>query len=75
MLNSSLIDKQYKWLVGFTDGSFNCLINKNNQYKFYLQYHLHIDDEECINNIKNILNYLNKYEIHNKTVNLKISNQ
>lgn len=81
-VNNKLIIAQnkeliYKWLVGFTDGdgSFNCILSQNLNYRYYLQYHLHKDDIICIKSIINILGYSNNYELKNKSINLKIYNQ
>lgn len=37
------------WLVGFTDGGLNCVVNKQNKaMQFILTYHIHKDDIICL---------------------------
>ena len=70
------IDNFYKWLVGFTDGDGSFYI-KNLEYGFKLIYgfHLHKDDLQCLENIKNNLNILNNISIRELSIQLTVYNK
>lgn len=72
--NLKFNSKQMWWLVGFTDGGFNCVVNKQNKaMQFRLTYHIHKDDIICLENIKKIIdiNYLKNQDL----ISIQIVNQ